>query len=99
MTTQRAIKIQKKGVVAVVEDAPIPELRPDDILVETYCIGLNPTDWKTAQNFPTVGSTVGCDLAGIVKAVGSEVKGFQVGDRVAGVCHGCKSQCDLIHDS
>ncbi|KAF2107004.1 putative zinc-binding oxidoreductase ToxD [Lophiotrema nucula] len=93
MATQRAIKIQRKGVAAVVDDALIPQLRPDDVLVETYCIGLNPTDWKTTQFFPSVGSTVGCDFAGIVRAVGEAVTDLQVGDRVRGTCHGSNSKC------
>ena len=55
-------------------------------------MALNPTDWQTLDEVPKVGveySLLGCDAAGIVVEVGSEVtKDFKVGDRIAGMAHG-----------
>ena len=48
---------------------------------------------KCMQRCPTEGAVLGCDFAGIVVAIGSEVSPsrVKVGDAVAGLVHGCKS--------
>ncbi|KAH7015964.1 putative zinc-binding oxidoreductase ToxD [Macrophomina phaseolina] len=84
----KAIKIQGPGKAAVV-DAPIPQLRPDRILVKTVAVALNPTDWKHIDYLPgTDGCTDGCDFAGVVEEVGADVATLKKGDRIAGWVHG-----------
>lgn len=84
----KVVKIQSPGHAAVV-DAPIPQLRPDYILVKTVAVALNPTDWKHIDKYATPSATVGCDYAGTVSAVGAAVTSpFKNGDRVAGFVHG-----------
>jgi NADPH:quinone reductase-like Zn-dependent oxidoreductase len=87
MATMRVLKAQGDGTAAVVE-APIPALRPDYILVKTMAVALNPTDWKHI-GFVKSKTTIGCDAAGIVEDVGSEVTlPWKKGDRVMGFTHG-----------
>jgi NADPH:quinone reductase-like Zn-dependent oxidoreductase len=86
--SMKAIKIKTAGTAVVVTDAKKPELKPDYLLVKTHAVALNPTDWKHVGfvNDPVV---VGCDWAGVVEEVGSQVtKSFKKGDRVYGVNHG-----------
>jgi NADPH:quinone reductase-like Zn-dependent oxidoreductase len=52
-------------------------------------VALNPTDWRHIDFVPCDGTIVGCDYAGVVEAVGPQVKkAFKKGDRVAGFVHG-----------
>jgi NADPH:quinone reductase-like Zn-dependent oxidoreductase len=69
-------------------EVPEPKLRPRDIMVKVRAAGLNPVDIGFRQGklrpiyklkLPQV---LGNELAGEVVAVGDEVKGFTVGDRV-----------------
>lgn len=84
----KAIKVFGTGDARLVEDAKIPTLRDDCILVKTHSVALNPPDCKYLDEMPSPGATVGCDYAGIVIEVGSKVtKSFKPGDRVCGaVC-------------
>jgi zinc-binding alcohol dehydrogenase family protein len=56
-----------------------------DLLVEVKAISVNPVDTKVRQNVQPEGrdaKVLGWDVAGIVKAIGSEVTLFQPGDKV-----------------
>ncbi|PVH95942.1 oxidoreductase-like protein [Periconia macrospinosa] len=89
MSVQKAIQIQGPKVAKLVTDAPIPPLRPEYIRVKTVAVALNPTDWKHIDFRASKGAINGCDYAGVVEAVGSDVQnGLKVGDRVAGFIHG-----------
>ena len=84
----KALKIVSAGQAAV-QEVPLPQLRPDYLLVKTRFVALNPTDWKHVDKLPQAGATLGCDFSGTVVDVGSEVKkSWKKGDRIAGVCHG-----------
>lgn len=66
-------------------DAPEPELRPRDLLVEVRAVALNPVDYKVRlSRTPGDGAPdiLGYDAAGVVTAVGPEVSLFKVGDEV-----------------
>jgi NADPH:quinone reductase-like Zn-dependent oxidoreductase len=88
------------GKPAISRDVPIPAILPTEILIKTITVGLNPMDYKTPTNFPSPGAIIGCDLAGIVAFVGSEVarqtRPLKVGDRVCGGVHGSNA---LDHES
>lgn len=91
------------------DDLPEPEIGPRDVLLAVKAAALNRLDlwvlegWPALRlNFPHV---LGSDGAGIIAAVGAEVRDFQVGDRVAvnptlscGVCEFClagrENMCD-----
>ncbi len=66
-------------------DIPKPEPGPRDLLVRIEAISVNPIDTKIRfgrapkEGMPTI---LGYDAAGVVEAVGQEVKRFRVGDAV-----------------
>ncbi|PXW44659.1 NADPH:quinone reductase-like Zn-dependent oxidoreductase [Erwinia sp. AG740] len=69
-------------------EVPYPTLKPDELLVEVYAVGLNPIDnmiptgmFKPILKFP-LPATMGSDLAGVVKEVGSRVTRFKPGDAI-----------------
>ncbi|KAJ5892108.1 Protein TOXD [Penicillium subrubescens] len=89
MATQKAVIVVEPKKDGLVTDRPIPTLRDDYILVKTVSVGLNPTDWKHVAYLSPPGVLVGCDYAGVVEAVGKDVKkSFKKGDRVCGFVHG-----------
>ncbi len=75
---------------------PVPEPRPDDILVEVKAASINPYDWHFYRGDPymiraTSGirrlrhpRIAGADFAGVVATVGTNVTTFSIGDRVFG---------------
>lgn len=73
---------------AEVQTLPIPQVGNDTILVRVKAVALNPTDWKSNATEGSVGLRLGCDYAGIVEDVGSEVTKFEKGDRVCGIVWG-----------
>src|ERR1700709_2532385 len=75
--------------VIVVEDVPVAQPAPNEVLVRVRAAGVGPWDgWIRAgksvlpQPLPL---TLGPDLSGVVVAVGREVVGFAQGDEVFGV--------------
>ena len=73
-------------------DLPEPELSETEVLVKVAAVAVNPVDtYIRAGTFeldlpqPFI---VGCDLAGVVEEVGSEVTRFAAGDRVWGTNQG-----------
>lgn len=86
---QTAIVMRDDGKLGLSHMALVPPLRPDMVLVRTRAVALNPTDHKMADNFSTPGAISGCDFAGDVVAIGSNVtRPLSVGDRVAGGVYG-----------
>ncbi|MCB9561911.1 MAG: NADP-dependent oxidoreductase [Kofleriaceae bacterium] len=86
----QALVIHRYGGPAVMslEDRPAPAVGPRDVLIDVRAASLNPIDYKLRQGksklalrlpFP-IG--LGCDVAGVVAAVGAEVTRFAVGDEV-----------------
>lgn len=73
---------------AVIEDIPTPELGDWDVLVDTVNMAVNfPDVLMIAGRHPVrppLPFTPGMELAGVVRAVGSQVTEVAVGDRVAG---------------
>ena len=66
-------------------ELPEPVIGPRDLLVAVHAISVNPVDTKVRQNVQPeadVAKVLGWDVAGVVKAVGSEVSLFKVGDKV-----------------
>nr|WP_239125341.1 zinc-dependent alcohol dehydrogenase family protein [Leptolyngbya sp. CCY15150] len=68
-------------------DVPMPILsQPTDVLVRLRAAGINPIDTKLRQRgtfYPDqMPAILGCDGAGVVEAVGAEVRSLTVGDEV-----------------
>jgi NADPH:quinone reductase-like Zn-dependent oxidoreductase len=74
----------------VLKDMPEPDVGPSDVLLEVRAASLNPVDAKIREGeLKLVLSTrppmiLGCDVAGVVKALGANATRFNVGDEVYG---------------
>jgi threonine 3-dehydrogenase len=75
------------------EDRPVPEIGPEDVLVKIHRTGICGTDihiykWdEWAQKTVPVPMVTGHEYAGEIAAVGAEVKNLKVGQRVSGEGH------------
>lgn len=88
-------------------DVPLdrPQATGRDLLVSTRAIAVNPVDYKVRSpkdKIETTPKVLGWDAAGVVEAVGSDVKLFNVGDEVfyAGdlTRPGCNSEYQLVDE-
>ncbi|QRV98333.1 Zinc-binding dehydrogenase [Ceratobasidium sp. AG-Ba] len=85
MSQQKAsLLLAKQGKIEV-GTRPIPKPQGKQALVKVTATAINPVDWKIVEygvfidEFPAV---LGTDGAGIIESVGSEVTGFEKGDKV-----------------
>jgi len=94
-TSMRAIGLFRLGAPDLFEECvlPVPAPGASDLLVRVRAAALNPVDAKIRSGAGTSGSkpstvvsdpplVLGFDACGIVEAVGSEARGFAIGDRV-----------------
>ena len=68
-----------------ITEVAIPVLRPQDVLVRVKAFSFNPVDYKIRESRKAVDGKpviLGWDAAGIVEKIGSEAKGFNIGDEV-----------------
>ncbi|MEH2011711.1 NADP-dependent oxidoreductase [Nostoc sp.] len=88
----QAIRIHNYGEsdVLTLEAIAQPEPQPNEVLIRVQAAGVNPLDWKIRAGymkeiFPMpLPFTPGMDVAGIVEAIGADVKALQVGQEVYG---------------
>jgi propanol-preferring alcohol dehydrogenase len=83
-----------------IREIPRPEVGPHDVLVETHACGICRTDLHLQDGLayvPSLPHVPGHEPAGIVAAVGSQVQGIEVGQRVVphlfvtcGRCPNCR---------
>jgi NADPH:quinone reductase-like Zn-dependent oxidoreductase len=77
------------------EDIATPQVKDDEVLVRVRAAAVNPADWHLIRGEPYIARlqwglrtpknpVPGCDLAGEVEAVGTNVTRFQPGDEVFG---------------
>lgn len=84
----RAIRVTKLGEpdVLKIEQVPTPEPASDQVLVKIKAIGVNPVDTYIRAGVrgynPVVPYTPGYDAAGVIEAVGTDIKSFRAGSRV-----------------
>jgi len=83
----KAIQVKKPGGIDALEvvDLPIPQPKPNEAVVKLAATGVNFIDvYHREGRYPTpLPFVIGQEGAGVVSAVGSEVKNFRPGDRVA----------------
>ncbi len=83
----RIVKIEKNGgpEVLQIKNIELREPRPDQVLLEHKAIGLNYIDtYHRSGLYPLpLPSGIGVEASGVIKKVGSKVKGLSVGDSVA----------------
>lgn len=74
---------------------PLPQLKPDNVLVKISAAGVHAGDWRLVRASPFIirfmygffkpGSGIpGCDMCGVVQAVGDNVSSVKVGETVFG---------------
>jgi len=83
----KAIRAHQFGEPEVLrfEEVPKPSPGPEQVLVQVSAIGVNPVEtYQRAGANPAIKLpwTPGMDAAGVVEAIGAEVKTSKVGDRV-----------------
>ena len=85
--TMRAGVYRGKGVVRV-EEVPIPEVGPNEVLIKVAACGICGTDIKKIfQRYVEPPQILGHELAGTVVVTGPGVTKFQPGDRVMSFHH------------
>ena len=84
--TMKAAVCHQFGEPLVIEDVPVPKMKPHEILVKVHACGVCHTDlhavtgdWPVKPNLPFI---PGHEGVGVVAAVGSEVDFVKEGDRV-----------------
>jgi len=97
----RALVKAKRDIGLVMQDVPVPEMGPNDVLIRVHKSAICGTDvhiWRWdawSQRTVPVPMVVGHEYAGIIEKVGSAVTGFAPGDRVSGeghiVCGHCRN--------
>lgn len=90
--SMQAVRVNELGAVenGALEEEPIPQPGPHEVLVEVAAAPVNLVDVITIsgkyQFNPDPPYTPGKGPAGRIHALGSEVSGFSVGDRVLAMC-------------
>jgi NADPH:quinone reductase-like Zn-dependent oxidoreductase len=90
--TMRAVRFHEYGPpsVLVVDTIERPAPKAGEVLIRVRLAGVNPIDWKLRAGhiqryMPiTLPATPGLDVAGTIEAIGEDVTGFSVGDKVFG---------------
>ncbi|MFN4132757.1 MAG: alcohol dehydrogenase catalytic domain-containing protein [Candidatus Hadarchaeales archaeon] len=91
-----------------VEEMPVPEIGPDEVLLKTMACGICGSDvleWYRIKSAPRV---LGHEATGAIEKVGEKVSGWKPGDRVfvshhvpCGSCKYCESghetACETLH--
>ncbi|MDB5851556.1 MAG: NADPH-quinone reductase, partial [Rhodoferax sp.] len=92
--TMKAIRLHAFGGPEVLryEEAPLPDLKPGEVLVRVHAVGINPPDWylrggyaalppewRPQVAFPLI---LGTDVSGVIAAVADDVTRFAAGDAV-----------------
>ena len=83
----KVVKIEKTGgpEVLKIETIELDKTGPEEVLIEQKAIGLNFIDtYHRSGLYPIeLPSGIGAEGSGIIKKIGSKVKDFSIGDRVA----------------
>lgn len=98
----KAALFKSAGEPVQVGETEVPALGPDEVLIDIKACGICGTDVHIAKEgvIPTafVPIALGHEPAGVIAELGSEVSGWQIGDRVVcypaafcGQCPSCKS--------
>ena len=103
-----ALVLEEFGGPLVMKELPTPEIAPHEALVRVRNIGVCGTDIKIRagrMGLDVLPLVMGHEVAGEVAEVGSEVRGFEPGDRVTvafyvtcGRCRFCREGRDTLCD-
>ncbi|RDW85958.1 zinc-binding alcohol dehydrogenase-containing protein cipB [Coleophoma crateriformis] len=98
MPSNRAVIVPDKGQPLEIREVPNRFPKPDEIVVESRAVAVNPVDVGVQLMGPAIfpflkyPAIIGFDVAGEVIEVGSGVTRFKVGDRVLGYAAGFLEQ-------
>lgn len=84
-STMKAYRWLAKGKGLVLQDVPVPSPSPTQVLIRVEAAGICHTDLHIVAGMgwqPEEAITMGHEVSGTVRAVGSKVSKYQVGDRV-----------------
>jgi NADPH:quinone reductase-like Zn-dependent oxidoreductase len=104
----KAVRIHEYGApeqLKFEEGVPDPQVTADTVLIETAAASVNPIDWKVRsgarqKDFPlALPAILGRDVSGIVRALGSNVHNFKVGDRVVAFTNATYAQLVGVESS
>ncbi|WP_193079066.1 alcohol dehydrogenase catalytic domain-containing protein [Brevibacterium aurantiacum] len=106
ITTMRGARMHAVGQDMRIDEVPIPQPGPGDVLVKVHAVNIVPnlanilenwTTWFPMDPLPTLPAVFGLDPAGTVEAVGADVRHWEIGDRVyvnpgrhCGACLACR---------
>ena len=83
----KAIRITETGNANVMKfvDVELKKLAPNEVLIKNKAIGLNYIDvYHRSGTYPLpLPNGIGLEAAGVIEEIGSDVKEFKIGDRVA----------------
>ena len=102
----KAVRMHEYGKAVILEDIPVPDIQPDEILVNVKACGMCRSDvqlidgyFRKYADIPTP-ITMGHEITGVVSKIGSIVpkaSGFKEGDHVVvapgwgdGTCRHCQ---------
>ncbi|TYJ54728.1 hypothetical protein B9479_004575 [Cryptococcus floricola] len=72
-----------------IQEVPVPQPKDNQVLVKIQYASQNPSDWRHTSYLSVPGVIHGCDFAGTVVALGSNLASpLKLGARVAGMVHG-----------
>jgi NADPH:quinone reductase-like Zn-dependent oxidoreductase len=86
-------------------NVPEPTLGADFVLVEAAATSVNPIDWKIRsgarqKDFPlTLPAILGRDVSGVVRAVGSNIRTFKLGDGVIAFAEATYAELVVVEGS
>ncbi|KAI0671364.1 GroES-like protein [Trametes maxima] len=87
-SVQKALVLHKESTPYVIEERPVPQPGPGDVLVKILSCALNPVDWSMTEPpaskilIPSFPFVPGLDAAGVVVGVGAGVTSPKEGDRI-----------------
>ena len=93
----KAVRLNEFGGVdkLLIEDVPEPTLRPHHVMIKVDSAGVNYADiLRRGGNYPgpSLPSSMGLEAAGTVTAVGSEVSGISIGQKVMAMGPGSQAE-------
>jgi NADPH:quinone reductase-like Zn-dependent oxidoreductase len=96
----KAVRIHEYGDASVLkyEDAPVPDIGADGVLIRVRAAGVNPIDWKIRKGFMKAvrplqfPAIVGADAAGTVERVGPLVTRLKPGDAIVAYVAGAYAE-------
>jgi D-arabinose 1-dehydrogenase-like Zn-dependent alcohol dehydrogenase len=113
--TMRAARLHKVGAAFEIDEVPIPVPRPTDVLIKIKACNVVPNlhnvithyaKWFPYLPLPELPAIYGLDATGMVAALGSQVHGIEVGERVyvnpgrsCGGCIACRRGEPTLCDS